>query len=239
MASPLKELYLKIPAKKSRSLLPVRLIKVIVTLELSIYCFHIKFSFYIIFRSSGGWIDGHNVQGDRIVVAALRLRLSAAKKAARMTMAILQLRKVKVFIWNNCAGKFLSMDGFCISGDRQSSPRDQSGNILAVYCSGDLHQTDWGFSPADLCGIIFAARSRDLFSVSSSRSRQLFDRPIHRHFLLPSTIGLDGYKLYDASRFSRRTVECTATVIEKVLGIVGLFITFLVALPFWMKHPWR
>ncbi|MBN1354790.1 sulfatase-like hydrolase/transferase [bacterium] len=49
---------------------------------------------------------------------------------------------------------------------------------------------------------------------------------------LPSTIGLDGYKLYDATRFSRRVVESTAaTIIEKVLGIVGIFITFLVALP--------
>ncbi len=66
--------------------------------------------------------------------------------------------------------------------------------------------------------------------------RHLFGSFLIGRFLgtfLPSTIGLDGYKLYDASRFSRRTVECTAaTVIEKILGIVGLFITFLVALPF-------
>ncbi len=49
---------------------------------------------------------------------------------------------------------------------------------------------------------------------------------------LPSTIGLDGYKLYDASRFSHRVVECTAaTAIEKILGILGIFITFLVTLP--------
>jgi len=49
---------------------------------------------------------------------------------------------------------------------------------------------------------------------------------------LPSTLGLDGYKLYDAARFSKRTVEVTAaTVIEKVLGILGIFLTFLVALP--------
>jgi len=49
---------------------------------------------------------------------------------------------------------------------------------------------------------------------------------------LPSTVGLDGYKLYDAARFSGRTVEATAaTVIEKGLGVVGIFITFLVALP--------
>jgi len=49
---------------------------------------------------------------------------------------------------------------------------------------------------------------------------------------LPSTIGLDGYKLYDAARFSGRTVEATAaTVVEKGLGIIGIFISFLVTLP--------
>lgn len=49
---------------------------------------------------------------------------------------------------------------------------------------------------------------------------------------LPSTIGLDGYKLYDAARFSGRTVEVTAaTVVEKGLGIVGIVLTFLVTLP--------
>lgn len=50
---------------------------------------------------------------------------------------------------------------------------------------------------------------------------------------LPSTIGLDGYKLYDAARFSGRTVEATAaTVVEKGLGLIGIFVTFLVTLPF-------
>jgi hypothetical protein len=50
---------------------------------------------------------------------------------------------------------------------------------------------------------------------------------------LPSTIGLDGYKLYDAARFSGRAVEPTAaTAIEKVLGVLGIFLTFLVSLPF-------
>lgn len=49
---------------------------------------------------------------------------------------------------------------------------------------------------------------------------------------LPSTIGLDGYKLYDAARFSGRTVEATAaTVVEKVLGIVGMFLCFLLTFP--------
>jgi uncharacterized protein (TIRG00374 family) len=50
---------------------------------------------------------------------------------------------------------------------------------------------------------------------------------------LPSTAGLDGYKLYDAARFSGRTVEVTATtVLEKVIGFSGIFLSFLVALPF-------
>lgn len=49
---------------------------------------------------------------------------------------------------------------------------------------------------------------------------------------LPSTLGLDGYKLYDAARFSGRTVAVTAaTMIEKCLGIVGILVSFLVALP--------
>ncbi len=52
-------------------------------------------------------------------------------------------------------------------------------------------------------------------------------------FFLPSTAGLDAYKLYDAARFSGRTVEVTAgTVLEKVLGVTGIFLTFLIALPF-------
>jgi arylsulfatase A-like enzyme/uncharacterized membrane protein YbhN (UPF0104 family) len=50
---------------------------------------------------------------------------------------------------------------------------------------------------------------------------------------LPSTAGLDGYKLFDAARFSGKTVEATAaTLLEKILGFSGIFLSFLVALPF-------
>ena len=53
---------------------------------------------------------------------------------------------------------------------------------------------------------------------------------------LPSTAGLDAYKLYDAARFSGHTVETTAaTALEKVLGIAGMFLSFLIALPFGIK----
>jgi arylsulfatase A-like enzyme len=49
---------------------------------------------------------------------------------------------------------------------------------------------------------------------------------------LPSTIGLDGYKLWDAARFSGRTIEVTtATAVEKLLGISGIFGAFLISLP--------
>jgi len=53
---------------------------------------------------------------------------------------------------------------------------------------------------------------------------------------LPSTLGLDGYTLYDAARFSGRTVEATAAkFLEKVIGPIGIFLSFLVALPFGMN----
>jgi len=53
---------------------------------------------------------------------------------------------------------------------------------------------------------------------------------------LPSTLGLDGYTLYDAARFSGRTVEATAAkLLEKIIGPIGIFVSFLVALPFGMN----
>ena len=49
---------------------------------------------------------------------------------------------------------------------------------------------------------------------------------------LPSTAGLDGYTLYDAARFSGKSVEVTAAkFLEKILGITGIFLSYLVALP--------
>lgn len=52
---------------------------------------------------------------------------------------------------------------------------------------------------------------------------------------LPSTIGLDSYKLYDAARHSDRVVEpAAATAVEKVMGLSGVFLTFLVAFPLGM-----
>ena len=53
---------------------------------------------------------------------------------------------------------------------------------------------------------------------------------------LPSTLGLDGYTLYDAARFSGRAVEATAAkFLEKLIGPIGIFVSFLVALPFGMN----
>jgi uncharacterized membrane protein YbhN (UPF0104 family) len=51
--------------------------------------------------------------------------------------------------------------------------------------------------------------------------------------LLPGSIGLDGYKLYDAARFSGRTVEvAVTTVAEKAIAVSGVLLAFLVAVPF-------
>ena len=53
---------------------------------------------------------------------------------------------------------------------------------------------------------------------------------------LPSTVGLDGYKLYDAAKFSDRVIEpAAATAIEKVMGLSGIFLSFLVAFPLGYK----
>ncbi|MEZ4332480.1 MAG: sulfatase-like hydrolase/transferase [Myxococcota bacterium] len=50
---------------------------------------------------------------------------------------------------------------------------------------------------------------------------------------LPSTAGLDGYTLFDAARWSGRSVEVTAAkFVEKVCGFSGVFMTFLATLPF-------
>ncbi len=50
---------------------------------------------------------------------------------------------------------------------------------------------------------------------------------------LPGTLGLDGYKLYDAKRFGHNTYGAiAATVVEKLLGLAGILLTFLLAAPF-------
>lgn len=50
---------------------------------------------------------------------------------------------------------------------------------------------------------------------------------------LPSTIGLDGYTLYEAARYSNeKTRVAVAKVLEKFVGITGLFLGMVVTLPF-------
>ena len=50
---------------------------------------------------------------------------------------------------------------------------------------------------------------------------------------LPSTIGLDGYTLYEAGHYSNQWPRAvTAKVLEKFVGITGLFLGMVVTLPF-------
>ena len=50
---------------------------------------------------------------------------------------------------------------------------------------------------------------------------------------LPSTIGLDGYTLYEAGHYSNQWSRATtAKALEKFIGITGLFLGMLVTLPF-------
>jgi hypothetical protein len=51
--------------------------------------------------------------------------------------------------------------------------------------------------------------------------------------VMPSTLGLDGWRLYDTIRVSRRPVECTTVLaVERVIGLVGLLATILLFMPF-------
>lgn len=50
---------------------------------------------------------------------------------------------------------------------------------------------------------------------------------------LPSTLGLDGYTLYEASRYSNQWSRAvTAKALEKVIGVAGLFVGMTLTLPF-------
>ncbi len=50
---------------------------------------------------------------------------------------------------------------------------------------------------------------------------------------LPSTIGLDGYTLYEAGRYSNQWPRViTAKSLEKFIGVTGLFLGMLITLPF-------
>lgn len=50
---------------------------------------------------------------------------------------------------------------------------------------------------------------------------------------LPSTIGLDGYTLYEAGRYSNTWQRAvTAKALEKIIGIAGLFLGMVVTMPF-------
>ncbi len=51
--------------------------------------------------------------------------------------------------------------------------------------------------------------------------------------VMPSTLGLDGWRLYDTIRISRKPVECTTVLaIERVTGLVGLIASILLFMPF-------
>ena len=51
--------------------------------------------------------------------------------------------------------------------------------------------------------------------------------------VMPSTLGLDGWRLYDTIRVSRKPVQCaTVLAIERVTGLVGLLATILLFMPF-------
>ncbi len=58
---------------------------------------------------------------------------------------------------------------------------------------------------------------------------------VGRYFgiVTPSTMGLDGWRLYDTIRATRKPVECTTAIaVERVIGLVGLLAVILAFMPF-------
>ncbi len=90
------------------------------------------------------------------------------------------------------------------------------------------------------CGVIASAFGWHLLLVGQG-VRYPFWSAIMTAFLigrfigtfLPSTIGLDGYTLFEAGRYSNQWPRCvTAKALEKFIGITGLFLSMVVTLPF-------
>ncbi len=118
--------------------------------------------------------------------------------------------------------------------------------LVADTLAGIDHRTFWTFC-ALAAGIKFVGILASMYRWTILLRGQGIDLPFRHIFgsfligrfigtFLPSTAGLDGYKLYDAARFSGKTVEVTATTaLEKVLGFTGIFMSFLVSLPFGIK----
>ncbi len=115
---------------------------------------------------------------------------------------------------------------------------------IAAYLPQVDSRTFWTFciiaGLIKLVGVGFSAWSWHLLLVGQG-IRFPFWRHIVTTFLigrfigtfLPSTVGLDGYTLYDAAKYSKQVERAaTAKVLEKFIGVTGLFLGMLLLLPF-------
>lgn len=117
-------------------------------------------------------------------------------------------------------------------------------SAIAAYLPQVDSQTFWTFciiaGLIKLVGVGFSAWSWHLLLVGQG-IRFPFWRHIVTTFLigrfigtfLPSTVGLDGYTLYDAGKYSKQWERATtAKVLEKFIGVTGLFLGMLLLMPF-------
>lgn len=233
MASPIKELINRIPQKIRSSLGTV--IKAVLTV----------LAFWLLLAHQVQMVDHRPVmltdgttaslaRGDTVMIHNRTAEIVTGKKAVTSDGETLALKTGQAVTISGTDGKLLPLE------------TESTFEAIKNYLPRIEASTFWTFvllaAFIKFIGILSSMFRWHLLLMGQGIRlpfRHIFGSFLIGRFLgtfLPSTIGLDGYKLYDASRFSRRTVECTAaTVIEKVLGIVGIFITFLVALPFGMS----
>lgn len=117
-------------------------------------------------------------------------------------------------------------------------------SAIAAYLPNVDSGTFWTFciiaGLIKLVGVGFSAWSWHLL-LKGQGIRFPFWRHIVTTFLigrfigtfLPSTVGLDGYTLYDAAKYSKQVERAaTAKVLEKFIGVTGLFLGMLLLMPF-------
>ncbi len=127
--------------------------------------------------------------------------------------------------------------------DKESDPVTIISAITTYLPTVDA-RTFWTFciiaGAVKFVGVLCSAFSWHLLLVGQ-RIKFPFWRHIVTTFLigrfigtfLPSTLGLDGYTLYDAGRYSNQWERVTmAKALEKFIGITGLFLGMLILMPF-------
>jgi len=171
-----------------------------------------------------------------------RLSAGARKKVGRWAKVLFTLVGIAALLRHPIAVPLLDADGAPIPGS--------DGGVEPIYTAlvafvGNVDGSTFLLFAliamvVKFIGVIFSAFAWHLLLVGQG-IRFPFWQKIMTSFLIgrfigtfmPSTIGLDGYTLYEAGRYSNKWPRAiTAKVLEKFIGVTGLFLGMVLTLPF-------